>query len=698
MRNILSVVSILTSQTLAKSLGSLPIHIETRSKLDSNLANIHIRVIADVEGHITYTYGQCEGGVYNAHHQIAVSSAATEGRLVWLMPNDVESGGCILAWDSNGALVGRSNAQRLQPSKRNAMLRGRGENSIEMSSANGIDASGPWFDGVALLESKNLSAVDVAAAKSKNIAVVGAGMSGLMTYLVLHQSGFDNVSIIEAAQRLGGRVHTEYLSGGPFDYSYQEMGPMRFPSTLNVANETYNITDHQLVFQLADEINTLNGQTKNWSVDFIPWYQSNSNGLVYKNGFKLDTGLPPTVAQLAANPSLLAAPAMNPSTKMASETIEAVTSNETFKIELALNMHQAHKDFIEGVATNGFRGDEWSEFAYLVNYLKANLNDTDVVLGGSFVTSFWDTFYDGMYFEAATWKTIDGGLSRLPSAFHPLVDNVTTMNRAIERIDWLENEQRVQLAWKDKRTNGKYVWKNASYDYAVLAVPFAVMKGWRMPQLPTTISAAITELPMTAACKVALEFNTRFWEHYENPIYGGCSTTSDIPGISSICYPSYDINGTGPATMLASYISDNDWGQYWVSTPESEHVQYVLDSIIEIHGGVAAREYTGNYNRRCWAQDPYTRGSWASPKIGQHELYIPEYFKTHSNLIFVGEHTSYTHAWISSALESGVRGAIQLMLELGLVDEAKAANKKWMARWIHVVSSPRCSFPSICIQ
>lgn len=54
-------------------------------------------------------------------------------------------------------------------------------------------------------------------------------------------------------------------------------------------------------------------------------------------------------------------------------------------------------------------------------------------------------------------------------------------------------------------------------------------------------------------------------------------------------------------------------------------------------------------------------------------------------MIFIGEHTSYTHAWIASALESGIRGSVQLMLELGLVDEAKATVDKWMARWIDVV-------------
>ncbi len=31
-------------------------------------------------------------------------------------------------------------------------------------------------------------------------------------------------------------------------------------------------------------------------------------------------------------------------------------------------------------------------------------------------------------------------------------------------------------------------------------------------------------------------------------------------------------------------------------------------------------------------------------------------------MIFVGEHTSYTHGWIASALDSGIRGGVQLLL------------------------------------
>jgi monoamine oxidase len=221
--------------------------------------------------------------------------------------------------------------------------------SIPMDNSTGIDVLGPWFDGVALLQNKQPGPVDVKAAKSKEIAIVGAGMSGLMSYLVLTQAGMKNIKILEAGQRLGGRVHTEYLSGGPFDYSYQEMGPMRFPYIYRdpTTGEAINISDHRLVFQLADEMNRINRNDKNLSVDFIPWVQSNPNGLVYKNGFKLPSGLPPTVAQIRADPSL-GGPVkqMDESTKALAEAVDQHMPGPEFYAAAARNMFKAHKDWI----------------------------------------------------------------------------------------------------------------------------------------------------------------------------------------------------------------------------------------------------------------------------------------------------------------------------------------------------------------
>ncbi|KAL8957800.1 MAG: hypothetical protein Q9193_005022 [Seirophora villosa] len=259
------------------------------------------------------------------------------------------------------------------------------------------------------------------------------------------------------------------------------------------------------------------------------------------------------------------------------------------------------------------------------------------------------------------------------------------MGRSIERAEFLPASEQVQLSWKNSYTDTTF--QNKTYDYAIIAVPFSKVRSWRFPNSYTamspTLKNAITAMPYDTVCKVALQFSTRFWEHYPSPILGSCSTLTDIPGIGSICYPSYKINSTGPGVMLASY-TNGDFGIRFASLPEREHVQYVLDAMVEIHGEVAREQYTGRYNRRCWALDPLESASWANPSIGMHKLYIPAYFETHDNMIFVGEHTSYTHSWISSALESGIRGSVQLLLELGLVDEAKAITEKFMARWISV--------------
>lgn len=275
----------------------------------------------------------------------------------------------------------------------------------------------------------------------------------------------------------------------------------------------------------------------------------------------------------------------------------------------------------------------------MVNYLNATLNDTDVVSGGSGGDSFWDSWYEGLYFDAAEWRTIDGGLTRLPASFHPLVDNHTVMGRKIERVDFDADaaQQPVRLQWRDNYTDTTL--HSAAYDYAVVAVPFSVLKHWRIPALAaaseTMASAIGGGVAYTSACKVALEFETRFWEHLDEPIYGSCSTATDIPGIGSVCYPSYNINGSGPATMLGSYISDSQWGERWASATDDEHMQYVLQAMVEIHGDVARDQFTGNYDRRCWVLDPLESASWASPAIGQHQLYLPEYFKTHNNVRYL---------------------------------------------------------------
>lgn len=171
---------------------------------------------------VRVAYGDCNMKRSDQyHHEVASLLSTREAapdRLIWKVPRDIHERGCLHAYTAEGTLLGRSEPIEFVESlrKRQALH--------EIGDSNGL-----WFDGVRYLESKNKTTVSTEEAKSKSIAIVGGGMAGLMTSLLLDSVGMTNWHIVESSERVGGRVRTMYLNGtGPDDYQYQEMGPMRF--------------------------------------------------------------------------------------------------------------------------------------------------------------------------------------------------------------------------------------------------------------------------------------------------------------------------------------------------------------------------------------------------------------------------------------------------------------------------------------
>ena len=56
--------------------------------------------------------------------------------------------------------------------------------------------------------------------QSDNIHIVGAGISGLITAFVLEENGYSPV-ILEASDRVGGRIKTELVDGFQLDVGFQ---------------------------------------------------------------------------------------------------------------------------------------------------------------------------------------------------------------------------------------------------------------------------------------------------------------------------------------------------------------------------------------------------------------------------------------------------------------------------------------------
>ncbi|KAI5778545.1 flavin-containing amine oxidoreductase-domain containing protein [Geopyxis carbonaria] len=649
------------------------VQLTTKHALDSALANIHIATTGTSVSNIDVTYGGCgREATDSIHHHVKRNfDSGGVSRLIWMIPADAPIEGCLSAWDvATSKLLGRSEMLSLHTAKRK---RRRDLESIKMTKPD-FELDGPWFNGVAYLKDRNISHTDEKVAKGKKIGIIGGGMSGLMISLLLDSVGIHNWEIQESSHRVGGRIRTVYLEGKPDDYQYQEMGPMRFPyeATYPGADKPLRVKDHQLVFDLVDELNKKN-KKKNPEllIKFIDFVNSeNPNVPLYMNGIRNEDGSIPTAGEAVTDPRF--ATQSSPEIAALQQSIAAKFTSQQNLTEFITNMFEAHKKFID----NGW--DDWSEFAYVHQHLNKSLDVTALVAMASTGpdTSYWALLFESSYFTSTTMKTIDKGLEQIPKAFAPTLKGRVHYNRKISKLSHT-TDSKVRVSWDRKFKS------SATYDYAIIAVPFSQVRKWRLPPLTPLLQHAINNLAYSSACKVALQFRTRFWEHLpKNPIYGGCTST-DLPGIGSFCYPSYRLNSTGPGVLLASY-TDGENGQRYVSLTDKEHVEHVLDAMTEIHGPVAEEQYTGKFSRQCWLLDPHASASWAQPTVGQHALYIPEFFKTVNNTIFIGEHTSYTHAWIASALESAIRGAVQLCLDLGLVDEAKTIVETWMSRWIDI--------------
>ncbi|EXJ61572.1 hypothetical protein A1O7_02000 [Cladophialophora yegresii CBS 114405] len=61
------------------------------------------------------------------------------------------------------------------------------------------------------------------------ICIIGAGAAGLYTAMMLKFLGITNVDILEASDRVGGRLYTQSLSGGDDYHNYYDVGAMRIP-------------------------------------------------------------------------------------------------------------------------------------------------------------------------------------------------------------------------------------------------------------------------------------------------------------------------------------------------------------------------------------------------------------------------------------------------------------------------------------
>lgn len=451
----------------------------------------------------------------------------------------------------------------------------------------------------------------------KHIVIVGAGMAGLVAGSLLKESGH-NITILEANDRIGGRVYT---MRSPFSKGlFFNAGPMRIPHV------------HALTLSYI----------KKFNLPLNVFINRNPMDLLYANGIKA------RLEMYEQNPGILNFP---------------VQPNERGKSaeELLLGALQPFIDFINKDPVRNWavleRHYRKYSFGFVLNsYFSVGaidmigvLLDLEAFMGMSFTEVLRELIIltlGGTYYE------ISGGMDRLPKAFLPQLKNDIHLHQKMTGIIQGTNSVTIQLT--HQQTNEQ---SSITGDIAIVTIPYSVMRFVKVEPFHSFSyfkRRAIRELNYMAATKIAIEFKSRFWERAGQM---GGKTITDQP-IRFTYLPSHGIGTSGPAILIASYTWADE-AHIWDSQPEELRIHYALRNLTDIYGDIVYSEFVAGASY-SWALDPYASGGFSFFEPGQETELFPGTISPEGRVHFAGEHTSKTRTWIQGAIESGIRVAYEV--------------------------------------
>lgn len=479
-------------------------------------------------------------------------------------------------------------------SRFNTRLKGRRRFLTQLGSA---AALGVW-PGLGSLAS---------AAQSERVIIIGAGLAGLRTALELRKAGI-SVTVLEARERPGGRVHTlNHVSGHP-EGGANTIGP-NYGRILSTAS---GMGVEVLPQGRAEALGlVLDGQR----INRAQWPQSDINTLP-------DELKSITPDRLGAR--LLGDNPLEASTDWRSADLRA--------------FDQSAEDFFRAQGLGG----EALAWINANNSYGNRLSDTSMLS----LYRVASNIGRAISMRQPAFSVKDGN-SQLPMAMAGALGSDVNYGQQVTAIYQSSNGLGdVQVECADgQRFAGAAV---------VCALPLPVMRSIRFePGLEPVQKAAIEQIEYHAVTQGHFLAHTPYWRAAGEP--SGWWTNGPL-GRIFVSQP----DGEGPHNIIC-WINGNSCRRY-DRLARNDAMHLMMDDFLRLVP--AARGQVELAEMVSWQREPFSQGSWAIWKPGQVEQFADALTQPHGRLVFAGEHTSVSNAGMEGAMESADRAVLQVLRAL----------------------------------
>ena len=445
---------------------------------------------------------------------------------------------------------------------------------------------------------------------SKNIIILGAGISGLVAASELLAAGH-NVTIIEASQRVGGRIRTLREPFSPGQYS--EAGAMRVPQS------------HLLVKAYAER----------FALEMRPFQSFNPKAWFCSHSHRIRLG--DIVSGEVPSDFPLDKSERDSSLQKLWEDLIApyrqqVIDNPDSWTEI--------REKLQSISLREFMQEAgWSEAAIELYGLVAGF---ETLLSASAAEFLGEVLQD----LRANTMTIQGGMDKLPMSFLPELSGRINFGTRVHALDQDENGVKIHV----ENIGGRSIIEG---DFAICTLPFSILRHIEiLCEFTWGKRKAIRNVHYEDAARVFFETTERFWE--KEDVHGGASVT-DL-AIRNIYYPEREPHGER-SVLMASYCHGQDAMRWGALSPEERLVQ-ARENVAVIHPG--CEKYLASGHSLVWSHDPFAAGAYAFFQPHQERELHESIISPEGRFFFAGEHASIQHRWIEGAIESALRAALEV--------------------------------------